>query len=130
RRFLSKGSASRAAPCDLNELVRVACELVGADVRLRRNAIELDLAPDLPPVLAEAVHVEHAMMNLIVNALDAMREVVEAGTVRISSHAVSDTMAQVTVRDDGKGLKLGEQERVFEAFHTSRATGLGMGLTI
>src|SRR5690606_18517711 len=73
RRFLSKGSASRAAPCDLNELVRVACELVGADVRLRRNAIELDLAPDLPPVLAEAVHVEHAMMNLIVNALDAMR---------------------------------------------------------
>ena len=130
RRFLSKGSASRAAPCDLNELVRVACELVGADVRLRRNAIELDLAPDLPPVLAEAVHVEHAMMNLIVNALDAMREVVEAGTVRISSRAVSDTMAQVTVRDDGKGLKLGEQERVFEAFHTSRATGLGMGLTI
>ncbi|HRO59715.1 MAG TPA: ATP-binding protein [Burkholderiaceae bacterium] len=130
RRFLSKGSASRAAPCDLNELVRVACELVSADVRLRRISIELDLAPDLPPVMAEAVHVEHAMMNLIVNALDAMREVVEAGTVRISSRALSDSMARVSVRDNGKGVALGEQERVFEAFHTSRATGLGMGLTI
>jgi len=131
RRFLAKGDATRAAPCELNEMVRAARKLMLADARLRQVDVELELAEDLPPVLAEAAHIEQVLTNLISNAMDAVRaRAASGGEVTVTTRAQSAAMAQVTVSDTGLGIAAGQTERIFEAFHTSKASGLGLGLTI
>ena len=131
RRFLAKGDATRAAPCELNEMVRSARRLMLAAARLHQVEVELELAEGLPPVLAEVAHIEQVLTNLISNAVDAVRaRAASGGEVKVSTGAQSAAMAQVTVSDTGLGIAVDQTERIFEAFYTSKPSGLGLGLTI
>ncbi len=129
RAFLAQTDTERK-PTDLNALVRNVRDLTAAGARAHGAQLTLDLAPSLPPVLAAAVHVEHVLVNLVQNSLEAIRAAgTGGGSITLSTRQV-EQMAQVSVRDNGPGLSAEAAQRMFEPFYTTKTEGLGMGLAI
>jgi signal transduction histidine kinase len=98
---------------------------------MRDIAITLDLEPGLPLVKADRVQMQQVILNLIVNAMEAVTgadsstRVVIVRTTREDDHT-----AHVTVEDTGSGLEPGTETTIFEPFYTTKAEGMGMGLSI
>ena len=92
-------------------------------------ALRLDVREPLPRVMLDPLQVEVVVANLLGNALDALAGASSAGRVDVVVEEVRDGVG-VTVRDDGPGIAAGDAERVFEPLMTTKATGMGMGLTI
>lgn len=128
-----KSFSRRNSPCvpiNLNELVRDTLALVDADARRRRVAVLMELANELPPIEADRVQIQQVLMNLIVNALDAF-DVGWSGSRRVTvSSWCRNGEIGVDVLDTGPGLSEAALPRLFEAFNTTKPTGLGMGLSI
>jgi C4-dicarboxylate-specific signal transduction histidine kinase len=116
---------------DLNEAILEVIALTRDEVR--RNAIALDtsLAPDVPPVEGDRVQLQQVVLNLLVNAIEAMRDS-SAGPRELAIGSARDGADTVTVqvRDSGPGLDPGQADRLFEAFYTTKKDGIGMGLSI
>jgi two-component system sensor kinase FixL len=113
---------------DLNKLAQEVAQFARAAAREERVAIRLDLASEMPPVLADSVQIEQVLMNLIRNALDAMQGCSGAEIwVRTS---VRDEEVEIAVQDEGKGIPEADRDRIFETFFTTKPEGLGMGLSI
>jgi signal transduction histidine kinase len=93
--------------------------------------LRLNLAPDLPIVRGDRVQLQQVMLNLILNAIEAMTTM-EGGNreLVIETELRGEMEALTTVRDSGLGLNSGNIEQIFEAFHTTKPDGLGMGLSI
>jgi PAS domain S-box-containing protein len=130
-RDLIKKTPSRVESVDINEAVREVIELTRSEAAKHGVSVRIALGENLPFVLGDRVQLQQVMLNLIVNALEAMsatctgsRELL-ISTVRDSSKGVS-----IAVRDSGPGLRPIEIERVFDPFYTTKAHGLGMGLSI
>ena len=118
---------------DLNATVHEAVELIKSECKESSIQISLDLAADLPPVYASHLQVEKVLINLLRNALQSMQEAgMNAGDIILITRNTggSEPMAQVTVRDSGKGVDVESLKTIFEPFYTTKATGLGMGLAI
>ncbi|SDA35870.1 His Kinase A (phospho-acceptor) domain-containing protein [Sphingomonas sp. NFR15] len=128
-----KSFSRRNSPCisvDLNDLVSDTVALVDADARRRRILLSTDLAGDLPALQADRVQIQQVLMNLIVNALDAFDESsLDARKVNVPTWLDAEEIG-VEVRDTGPGLSAMAIPRLFEAFNTTKAAGLGMGLSI
>lgn len=128
--FLQK-RGSHLEATNLNGLVRNVARLLEREIVQREITLRLDLAPRPIPVRADRIEIEQVLVNLIQNAIDA---VCEAGSERKQIHVqtrkTEDTMAEVTVHDIGTGLSDAAAARLFEAFFTTKAQGLGMGLAI
>ena len=130
RGLLKKGALERSS-LDMSELVGQVARLVAADAVLRGVVIELELAPDLPPVAADRVQLQQVVMNLILNGLDAMRDSAVGGRILLLRTArEGEGSVAVTVEDSGAGIASTELGQVFDAFYTTKANGLGMGLAI
>lgn len=99
---------------------------------LRHVELETNLAPELPPILGHAVQIQQVIINLLVNAVDAVLQKRKyGGHISISTHIDSDKHAiLIKVADNGIGLPVGNVDHLFEPFFTSKPTGLGMGLSI
>jgi len=130
RGLLKRGPLERVA-LDLNEVTREVARLVRGDAVARGVSIRLDLAPGLPAVQGDRVELQQVLLNLILNGLDAMRQT-SAEERMLVLETVPDGKGgvRVSVRDTGSGIDLDNLDRVFEAFHTTKAEGLGMGLAI
>ena len=90
-----------------------------------------ELAHDLPQLLADKVQLQQVILNLIMNAIEAMSEVTEGSReLLISTGRIKPDGVLVAVSDSGPGLPQANPERLFEAFYTTKASGLGMGLSI
>jgi two-component system, LuxR family, sensor kinase FixL len=130
RRLLRKGSLD-FAPLDVGETVSEVARLVSGDAALRNVAVRLELAAELPPARGDRVQLQQVVLNLVLNALDAMRESTAGDrtlvlrTARESPHAL-----RVTVRDSGAGIDAAHLDHIFDAFYTTKPDGLGMGLAI
>jgi signal transduction histidine kinase len=128
-RDLLRRGETKLAPQDMNRLVSDVLTLLHSDLLDRGVAIERDLSPDLPEVLGDRVQLQQVILNLLVNAGDAMRHLpVGARTVNISS-GMHQGRVCVTVRDHGNGID-GNIEQVFQPYFTTKKEGLGMGLSI
>ena len=91
----------------------------------------MQLAKGLPHILGDRVQLQQVILNLIMNAIEAMSEVSEGSReLLISTSKAESDGVLVAVSDSGPGLPPGEPERIFEAFYTTKASGLGMGLSI
>jgi signal transduction histidine kinase len=120
----------RAAPVDLGTIVRDAVQLVSSEAARRRATLDAVLAPALPLVHGDAVLLLQVLLNLLLNALDAVAEQPlghRAVTIRA---APRDGKVELSVSDSGAGLPSSAQEAAFEPFFTTKSKGLGMGLTI
>jgi PAS domain S-box-containing protein len=114
---------------DLNAVIREVCELLGD--RLASSGVKLDLQldPSLPVTVADPVQMEQVVLNLVRNGIEAMQDIgVKARNLRIMSRHQKNGTVEVEVRDSGRGL--GDPERIFEAFYTTKPDGMGMGLAI
>jgi signal transduction histidine kinase len=130
RGLLKRGPLERA-PLDLNEITREVARLVRGDAVARGVAIRLDLAPGLPLVRGDRVELQQVLLNLILNGLDAMRETSSEERVLVLQTVPEGAAGvRVIVRDTGSGIDPGRLDRVFDAFHTTKPQGLGMGLAI
>jgi signal transduction histidine kinase len=99
----------------------------------RRNqvAFKLELAENLPFVMADRVQIQQVVMNLVLNGIQAMSAVSDRGRVlTIKTERGESNKILVAVQDCGLGIDPGDIERVFAAFHTTKPNGMGMGLSI
>lgn len=126
--FLRKDPPQRSS-LDPNAVIQDVVLLVHSDTVMRRVDVVLDLAPGLPAVHADRIQLQQVVLNLIMNGLDAMRGVV-GHPLGIATVLNQDGSLQVAVSDRGVGLPKGDEQRVFDAFYTTKAHGLGMGLSI
>lgn len=130
-RDLLKKSESVATALNLNEVVRVSAMLLSSEAKMRKTELVLELAAPELPVLADRIQLQQVMINLILNGMDAMAELAPSAPRRIviRSSLEPDGQVQVLVRDHGSGFQ-GNLERVFESFFTTKAKGMGLGLSI
>ncbi|HTP28303.1 MAG TPA: PAS domain-containing protein [Anaeromyxobacteraceae bacterium] len=128
RLLFRKGTSNRCA-VDLNAVVTEMASLLRSEAQRHAVAIRSELAPDLPAVAADRVQLQQVLMNLMVNAIDAMKNTSGARELTLKTENNS-TGCLVTVADTGPGLAADQNDRVFEAFFTTKADGLGMGLPI
>jgi len=133
RALLSRTAVPRE-PCDLTGIVHEVLSLVGPELRRQGIALQTVLTPELPLVIGDRIQLQQVLLNLLVNAAEAMREtqpeqrrVVVRSTVERRDDEV---WAVLAVQDAGVGFKELEESRLFEAFYTTKPNGLGMGLSI
>ena len=116
---------------DINQLISEVCDLLAHDLRKQEIAVEKKLAPVSLSVCADSVQIEQALINLVRNALDAMRSKAALGRrLKISSGKHPDGNIFVTVEDSGSGIDPDAMEHLFDAFYTTKDSGMGMGLAI
>jgi signal transduction histidine kinase len=130
-RVLFKKSDPQYAPLDLNEVVGEVARLVRNDAVLRDVAIGLELAPGLPKMRGDRVQLQQVVLNLVLNGFEAMRDP-GAGqrTLVIRTARESAAAGRVEVQDSGVGVDDKDLGRMFQPLYTTKAEGLGMGLTI
>jgi PAS domain S-box-containing protein len=124
---------SMMEPVILDSMIYKACEIIKAESIQDGFYIQLYLAPNLPPVKANALQVEKVLVNLLRNGLEAMQAAgMASGTITITTGfgAGAETMAQITVNDSGKGTDLDKLNSIFQPFFSTKSNGLGMGLAI
>ena len=131
RALLGKGDA-QYAPVELNDVVRESLELTHSEFVTRNVVATLRLDPDMPTALADRVQMQQVVLNLLMNACEAMvatplprREAVVSTRFLRASEAV-----EITVQDNGTGIAPGDTDRIFQPFVTTKAHGLGLGLAI
>src|SRR5262245_28509262 len=130
-RALFKRGETQLQLLDANELVHEALDLAHGDLVTRNIEVSVDLAPRLPPVRADRVQLEQVLLNLLVNACEAMgQNEPHDRRVSIGTRALSDGGVQVSVGDRGPGIAADRQARLFEPFFTTKPQGLGLGLSI
>jgi len=129
RALFRKDHAERK-PVHLNELIMEVVGLVRGDASRRGVSIELALAEHLPVVPGDWVQLQQVVLNLLVNAMDAMVAVEEPRTLTIATARREPGMVELTVRDVGVGVDASRLEKIFDPFVTTKPEGLGMGLSI
>jgi signal transduction histidine kinase len=130
-RALLKKTPTVREQVDMNGLIQDTIGLLHGEVRRHRILLRTALAPNLPPVTGDRVQLQQVMLNLAMNGIEAMKEVAERPSeLLIQSLLDSSGAVLIAVRDTGLGLDPQGMERVFEAFYTTKAEGLGMGLAI
>jgi PAS domain S-box-containing protein len=129
RALATKGETERA-PLDLAPLIEDAALLVRREVTSHDVRLMLRTAPGLPRVTADRVQLQQVLINLMVNAIQAMSR--RQGGLRDLSVAtvLEEEMVAIEVADTGPGIAPENMARLFDAFFTTRATGMGMGLSI
>jgi C4-dicarboxylate-specific signal transduction histidine kinase len=115
---------------ELNGLVRATVRLVAPEARLRRATIAEDLAAGLPAVRGDRVQLQQVLINLMINALDALSAYpVGERRLTVMTHHDGGFVA-VSVTDGGPGIAQEVLPRIFEPFYTTKEEGMGMGLSI
>ena len=130
-RALVKKAPPRKDDFEINEAIREVIALTRGEVVKNSVSVETQLAERLPLIQGDRVQLQQVILNLIINAVEAMSGVSEgARELLISTARAASDGAVVAVRDSGPGLAPANLERLFEAFYTTKSSGLGMGLSI
>jgi signal transduction histidine kinase len=117
-----------ARPIDLNEVAQETAAIVQPDARARQIEVALELADGVPPILGDRVHLQQVLLNLLMNAMDAVVAVPpERRRVRVRTEATGDTV-RLAVSDTGPGIPAERLSKVFEPFYTTKSEGSGMGM--
>jgi len=116
---------------DINDIVREVLEMVRAETLQEDVDIDLHLGDNLPQPLADQIEIEEVTLNLVRNALDAMADV-ERGRRRLTveTSVNAEGAIEVRVTDSGPGLSADMLPRIFDPFYTTKATGMGIGLSL
>ena len=130
RALMKKGEPVKES-LDINSLIQEILALTEGEVRRNEVSLQTELAAGLPPVAGDRVQLQQVLLNLIMNAIEAMSAVKDRARVlciRTDRQDPDDVL--VAVQDSGIGLDPAQLERIFDAFHTTKQEGMGMGLSI
>ena len=128
RLLFKKGSPQREL-VDINEVVREMVVLLRSEATPYSVSIQTELA-ELPQVMADRVQLQQVLMNLMINAIDAMKDVDGPRELIIRSQQAEDGQVMVSTSDTGVGLPPQQADQIFDAFFTTKRHGTGMGLRI
>ncbi|AZE10473.1 Sensory box histidine kinase [Pseudomonas chlororaphis subsp. aureofaciens] len=131
RAFLRKGGR-RVQALDLAEVARETVRLCAWEAQACQVTIELRLADNLPPVYADRILLEQVLLNLLRNAIEANREVhpQQGSQIVLGAQASGEGGVEVSVSDQGPGVSAEQLAQLFTPFYTSKANGLGLGLSM
>jgi signal transduction histidine kinase len=124
-------SGDERASLDCNDLVRTVLSRLENELKVRRIAVQLDLAHRLPQVYGNTTQLQQVISNLVINAADAMSMVTDRPRILSMSSTLDGTEnILISVRDTGPGIHPDTLKQIFEPFFTTKQTGMGMGLAI
>ncbi|MBI5968905.1 MAG: hypothetical protein HY882_13755 [Deltaproteobacteria bacterium] len=130
-RGLLKKEEPHYGPVDLNEVLQESLSFIRSDSVLEGLSIETELARDLPRVSGDRVQLQQVLLNLILNAVDAMdKPKPDLRKLVMKTENEQDGRVKVSVRDFGSGIDEMQREKLFELFHTTKPGGMGLGLAI
>jgi signal transduction histidine kinase len=131
RAMFKQGPRVRA-PIDINDVIREVLAILDVDLRAQTVSVSTALHPAVPHLSADRGQLQQVLLNLVVNATEAMHSVTDRPRrLRISSGVVpGSTEIIVTVEDSGAGIDSKDADRVFEPFFTTKPAGMGIGLTV
>jgi signal transduction histidine kinase len=129
-RSLLRKEEAHFLPLDLNQVIREMTVLTHTDAVLRNLVIDLNLAPDLPPVPGDRVQIQQVLLNLVLNGMEAMAPQAERRRRIVVQTARTAKAVRVSVRDEGPGIPADKLSRIFETYYTTKPDGMGMGLAI
>src|SRR5438132_346993 len=129
RLLFEKGSPRREL-VDVNDVIREMIVLLSSEITRHGISVRTELASYLPRLMGDRVQLQQVLMNLIMNSVDAMKDVDETRELAIRSRQEDDGRLMVSVIDTGVGLPSQLAEQIFYAFFTTKPQGTGMGLSI
>src|SRR6266849_657131 len=129
-RLLFKKGAPQRELVDVNESIREMIVLLRSEPTRYNITVRMELAEDLPRIMGDRVQLQQVLMNLIVNSIDAMKEVDGARELAVKSQRTEKEEVVVSVSDTGVGLPPQQADQIFNAFFTTKPNGTGMGLRI
>ncbi len=120
----------RNDPVEINAAIREVVDLGRGEATKNDVSARTHLAEGLPPVRGDRVELQQVILNLVVNAIEAMASGEGPRDLTIATARAESGETLVSVRDTGPGLAPAVQENLFKAFHTTKPNGLGLGLSI
>jgi PAS domain S-box-containing protein len=129
RQLFKKGTSQREL-LDVNEIIREMIVLLRGEITRYNIFVGTDLAAGLPQVMADRVQLQQVLMNLMINGIEAMKDVSGTGELAIKSQKTEGQEVVVCVTDSGVGLPAQQTEQIFHPFFTTKPHGTGMGLRI
>jgi C4-dicarboxylate-specific signal transduction histidine kinase len=130
-RAMFKNDGQKRVAVDVNELIREVLTIVHKELIEHRIAVFSFLSADLPQVTADRVQLQQVIMNLVTNAIDAMKPITDRPqTLRAKSEVRDGEYVLVAIEDSGTGIDPEKMDRLFDTFFTTKPHGMGMGLSI
>lgn len=129
-RALAKKAPMHREWIDINSALESAIMLTGPEVEKREAKLLTQLCADLPAVFVDKVQIQQVVINLIVNALEALSDQAAPRSIVVSTELHDAVALRIAVQDTGSGLSTHDSDRIFDAFYTTKAQGLGMGLAV
>jgi PAS domain S-box-containing protein len=129
-RLLFKKGTPQHDLVDVNEVIEEMIVLLRGETTRYSISVRTELAADLPQVMGDRVQLQQVLMNLIMNSIDAMKDVDDTRELTIQSQRDEDRQVLISVSDTGVGLPPEQADKIFNAFFTTKTHGTGMGLRI
>ena len=129
RQLFKKGTSQREL-VDVNEVIRGMTVLLRSEATRHSILFRTELAPDLPQVMGDRVQLQQVLMNLMINGIDAMKDVDGTRELALQSRRGENEQVVLSVCDTGVGLPPQQADQIFNAFFTTKPHGTGMGLRI
>ncbi len=129
-RLLFKKSTPQWELVDVNEIIRDMVALMRGEIKRHSISVRSELAEDTPQITGDRVQLQQVLMNLMVNAIDAMKDANGTRELAIKSQRTDNEQFMVSISDTGVGLPPEQADKIFDAFFTTKPHGTGMGLRI
>jgi signal transduction histidine kinase len=129
-RSLSRKGDSQRQLVDINQVILEIIALLRNEAQRYSIAIRTDLDKDLPRVMADSLQIQQVIVNLIMNSIDAMKDIVQPRVISIRSQSAEGQQLTISVSDNGVGLPQQQADKIFDAFFTTKSHGIGLGLRI
>jgi PAS domain S-box-containing protein len=130
-RSLFKKTGTTILPLELSDTIREVLALTNREIEKNRVVVKTVITKDLPPVLGDRVQIQQVLLNLILNAVEAMASIDDRPReLTITTQITGEDQVQIAIKDSGPGLDKETEGRMFDAFFTNKKHGMGIGLSI
>jgi signal transduction histidine kinase len=130
-REIFKRDSPGKGPLAVNDVIEDILTLVSGEIRKQRLSLKKELPSALPDVVADRTQLQQVIINLIMNAIEAMTTVTDhERLLTVQTYAYDAGNVVIKIEDSGPGINPSDKDRIFDAFHTTKSEGMGMGLFI